>query len=406
MIYDVIIIGSGISGLYSAYKIKQHKSFLVLEKHKKTFIGGRAGNDTFYGVNVVTGAGIGRKRKDKLLYRVVNDFHLETHIAMSKKHYSSDIVLVPMDNIMSYLRNQYTERTRHQTFKQFATYHLGQNLYKQFLETSGYTDYEKEDAYETLYHYGMDDNYKNSMIFTVPWKELVSKFIQHIGESNIKTGNGVTKITKKYASEQGVLRFHLETELGTTYICNHVIIATDINGIRALLPNPIYKEIEGQPFVRIYGKFTKQSIPFLKQNIYGYTCVKGVLQKIIPMDVENGVYMIAYSDNANALALSDHLENTPDNREYFCRMVEQAVGIQNGMLILVAIKSYYWTVGTHYYKPLKNEFGQTREEFIQNIQHPTDGVFVVGEAVSRNQGWTEGALESVEKVVTHKWIMS
>ena len=66
--YDYIIIGAGIAGLYAAYKIKQmNKNFsiLILEKNKQ--IGGRLGNYLFYGENVVTGAGIGRKNKVKLL---------------------------------------------------------------------------------------------------------------------------------------------------------------------------------------------------------------------------------------------------------------------------------------------------------------------------------------------------
>jgi len=403
MIYDVIIIGGGISGLYAAYKMRNHKSFLVLEKNRKPNLGGRAGNELFQGVNVVTGAGIGRKRKDRLLYKLIGELGLQTQSYVSKKYYSPDIDPLPMEQIMQYLREKYSKTVSSpQTFKQFATQHLGPKVYKRFLETSGYTDYEKEDAYETLNHYGMDDNYKNSTIFTVAWKQLVDTLASKIGESKIKMGNGVSKI-RRQIDTNSIPRFYLETDLGTTYICNEVIVATDINGIRALLPNPIYKEIEGQPFIRIYGKFSKQSIPYLKQHIRGYTCVKGPLQKIIPMDVERGVYMIAYSDNAAAEELSTLTDNE-ETREILCRMVEVAMGIPSAVLSLTAIKSYYWRVGTHYYKPLKLVYGPTREDFIEKVQNPGRGIMVVGEAVSRNQGWTEGALESVEKVITKKWL--
>ena len=66
MIYDIIIIGSGMSGLYTAYNIKKmspNTSFLILEKYKRQWIGGRTSNETFYGTEIVTGAGIGRKKK-------------------------------------------------------------------------------------------------------------------------------------------------------------------------------------------------------------------------------------------------------------------------------------------------------------------------------------------------------
>jgi len=38
------------------------------------------------------------------------------------------------------------------------------------------------------------------------------------------------------------------------------------------------------------------------------------------------------------------------------------------------------------------------------VQNPCSGVAVVGEAVSRNQGWVEGALESVNAVITKEWL--
>ena len=69
--YDIIIIGTGLSGLYSAMNIKKTSpttSFLILEKYKKNWIGGRTSNETFYGNEIVTGAGIGRKAKDRILH--------------------------------------------------------------------------------------------------------------------------------------------------------------------------------------------------------------------------------------------------------------------------------------------------------------------------------------------------
>jgi monoamine oxidase len=84
-------------------------------------------------------------------------------------------------------------------------------------------------------------------------------------------------------------------------------------------------------------------------------------------------------------------------------MIEQSLGIPQGSLHLISIKDFYWKVGTHYYSPLQKPF-RSRDEFLDKIQHPQKGMLVVGEAVSRYQGWTEGALESVKTVLTKKWI--
>jgi hypothetical protein len=126
-------------------------------------------------------------------------------------------------------------------------------------------------------------------------------------------------------------------------------------------------------------------------------------QKIIPMDANKGVYMIAYSDNFNALLQKKYLENTLENRNLYCDLLEESLGIPKGALKIIAIKDYYWPIGTHYYEPLKGPY-RTRNEFVNKAQHPENGMLVVGEVVSRYTGWTEGALKSVEAVLTKKWV--
>jgi monoamine oxidase len=94
MYYDIIIIGSGISGLYAAYNIQKMSpstSFIILEKYKKNWIGGRTSNDMFYGTQIVTGAGIGRKNKDKLLIQLLNDLDLPYEEFPFTPYYSRQI---------------------------------------------------------------------------------------------------------------------------------------------------------------------------------------------------------------------------------------------------------------------------------------------------------------------------
>ena len=107
----------------------------------------------------------------------------------------------------------------------------------------------------------------------------------------------------------------------------------------------------------------------------------------------------------NAILLKKHLENTEKNRRMFCQLIEQTLGIPDNTLQLIAIKDYYWPIGTHYYKPLNKTLYKTRNNFIKQAQHPEDGILVVGEVVSNNQGWTEGALESVKSALSKKWLL-
>jgi hypothetical protein len=408
--YDIIIIGSGMSGLYSALNIKKYApntSFLILEKHKKLWLGGRTSNETFHGVTVVTGAGIGRKDKNPILIKLMNELNIHYDEYESIMNYSNLIKPIDIIKFINILKIEYKKHPElhNKTFKEFFIKILGEKLYKQFIMSAGYTDYENADVYETLYNYGMDDDKGGWIGLRIPWKQLVLSLYDKIGSNHFKFSSDVISINK--INEKPCL-FQIKTENNKIYYSNKVIIATTISGIKKLVPgasnkNSIYQEIHGQPFLRLYAKFDKKSSEIMKKYISSYTIVPGPLQKIIPMDQNKGVYMIAYSDNNNATYLNKYLTNSIKNRVFFCDLIEQSLDIPKGSLKIIDIKEFYWPIGTHYYEPLKREEFDSRDDFVYEVQHPEKGMLVVGEAVSRYQGWVEGALESVHSALNKKW---
>jgi hypothetical protein len=251
----------------------------------------------------------------------------------------------------------------------------------------------------------MDDNTGGWVGLKIPWKDLVYSIYNKIGPNHFKFSSDVISVNK--ISDKPCL-FEIKTENNKFYYSNKVIIATTISGIKKLVPgasnkNSIYQQIHGQIFLRLYAKFDKKSSEILKKYISSYTIVPGPLQKIIPMDQNKGVYMITCSDNNNAVFLNKYLTNSIKNRDFFCDLIEQSLDIP-GSLKITDIKDFYWPIGTHYYEPLKSEEFDNRDDFLDEIQHPQKGLLVVGEAVSRYQGWVEGALESVNSVLNKKWI--
>jgi len=413
MYYDIIIIGSGIAGLYAAYNIQKMSpstSFVILEKNKKKWIGGRTNNEMFYGTRVVTGAGVGRKNKDKLLIHLLNELDLSYEEIPFKPYYSTQIdKIVDVKKSIKHLKNEYNKNKNQTriTFKEFAKPILGDKLYNDFLVSVGYTDYENEDAFDVIQNYGMDDNACCWEELLINWKQLITTIHNKIGCDKIKTSMNVVSIKK---TRENPCLFLVETDKEIVFECNKVIVATTIDGIKKIVPdasskNSIYNEIKGQNFLRLYGKFSKKSFEIMKEYVKGYTIVPGPLQKIIPMDASKGVYMIAYADNINATFLKEYLEDTPKNRDVFCYLLEKALGIPDNSLELIAIKDYYWSIGTHYYTPLSDKY-ENREAFIHNAQNPEKGILVVGEVVSNNQGWSNGALSSVKVVLNKNWVKS
>uniref|UniRef100_A0A6C0KY35 Amine oxidase domain-containing protein n=1 Tax=viral metagenome TaxID=1070528 RepID=A0A6C0KY35_9ZZZZ len=409
--YDVIIVGGGISGLYSAYnilKILPKTKILILEAFKKTWFGGRIGNANFYGTSVVKGAGVGRKKKDYLLIKLLTELKLPFSEFSEDKYYASTIhPPCNLKSVISSLQNKFKERKHlqviHPTFKNFVLPLLGAENYKHFVTCMGYSDFENEDAYDVLFNYGFEDNYGKMTGLHIPWQKLIDTIAKKIGKENIRFSSKVTSIKKCSDNE-----FLVELENQHRYTCEKCIIATTIKSVVQLLPSfSIYKKIHGQQFLRVYGKFTAKSIPILKHYIRGYTIVPGPLQKIVPINADKGVYLIAYSDNESAKYFKDNelLENNNNNREFFCSLIKKSLGIAED-IFLIAIKDFYWPIGTHYCEPLDTQQYKSRSDFMKKAQHPMHNMLVVGEMVSNDQGWTEGALDSVKKVVTEKWLLN
>ena len=408
--FDIIVVGGGLSGLYSAYNIKKmfpKINLLVLESNKREFIGGRIGNYKFYGQDIVIAAGVGREDTNELLIKLLKELDINYTSFVVDMHYSKQIKNVI--NVKEYLIKLRTIYNKYKnppsiTFKKFFVEHLGLKEYNDFVISSGYSDYANEDVYEVLYYYQMEDNAPGWTALNISWSKLVSKLCQKIGYQNIITSAKVENINKLVDNS-----FQLTTTINQNktkmYYSNKVIIATRISSVQKFFPRlKIYKEIHGQPFLYIYAKFDKQSSELMSQLVTTYTIVPGLLQKMIPFS--KSVYMIAYCDNKNAEILQKYKENTPKNRRFFEKQVEEALGIIPNSLKIVGLKDFYWPIGTHYYEPLDLKKYVNRNEFIKEVQHPETGILVVGENVSRKQGWTEGALESVHAVLNKKWISS
>jgi len=414
--HDIIIVGAGIAGLYSAYRILKQSpdtSVLILESGAKSDIGGRMGNDQFYGASVVKGAGIGRKKTDVLLASLLKELGIKTH-EFTVNHQFSPLIqdqVVDVNQTVAYLRKIYKSLNQNQNihlnqkFKEFATEHLGERLYHQFVLSTGYTDYEDADVYSVLYLYQMDNNASGWTAFDVPWSELVDQLKIRVGPYQIKTGHEVASIHYNECKFDVVSKT-VSTNKTNVFHAKKVIVATRIDTMKRLFPGmPVYKQIQGQPFVYVYAKFNKESATLLKQLVPTYTVVGSPLQKIIPMSPNKGVYMIAYADNHNATRLKPYLDETHEsNKRYFERQMERALGLNTNTLHIIAFTSYYWKIGTHYCEPLNTQYDRNLQQMLNRAQHPVPGIVVVGEAVSAHQGWTEGALESVDRVLTLDWI--
>lgn len=399
--YDFIIVGAGISGLYAAYQILKKTPQLkiaILEKEDR--IGGRVGSDSFHGIQIPIAAGVGRK-SDTYLIQLLKELKIKY---TEHEYHSRDLNPhpVPVMDTIRQLRSEYRKNpsgAAGKTFREYAIQKLGKKTYDGFVISAGYTDYEKEDVYETLYHYNMEDNEPGWTVLYIRWNDLLDALIQKIGRTHIHTKIDITEI--KPCSTGGI--HLLSTKDGREYKTQNIILATQIDTVKHLIhggKSALYKQIHGQPFLRLYAKASEKSIPILRQYIPMTTTVSGPIHKIIPMSPKKGIYMIAYTDNQGVSALTDTLKNTAENRKIWARKIEDVFGIEKDTLEFEELKDYQWQCGTHYYSPFSEYKGiDNRNKFLYHAQRPMEGVWVVGEMISRKQGWVEGALESVQAIL-------
>jgi hypothetical protein len=396
--HDTVVIGGGIAGLYYSRRYTQchpGSNVIVLEGSQR--LGGRACNVMFRGQSVVCGAGIGRKKKDAKLQALLQELNVPYREFTVKHSYSPK--LEPHVNViktLKTLRKAYVAKKTivSQDFKHFASTVLGKEEYEAFKIATGYTDYEKQDAHDALYLYGMEDVAAKWQGLWIPWEELVKALAQGV---QVRTAHKVVKITRQQDDT-----FAVECSNGATFLTKQVVLATTVDTIQQLLPRhkKLYDNIQGQPFVRVYAQFDTPSAHTIESIVPTRTVVPGPLQDIIPIAPSNGIYMIGYADNKAAVRLHT-LYNTTDRLDTFARLTEKALGIKSNTLKIEHLQMFYHPIGTHYCLPLKSPY-KTRRAYLNDAQRPEPGIFVVGEVVALNQGWVEGALKTVDNVLNSK----
>jgi hypothetical protein len=401
-----IIVGGGMAGLYAAWKLskqnKEQQHIVILEKD--AVLGGRAGSQPFAGTTILTGAGVGRFAKDKRLIALLSDLDLSYTTFEAKTQYSPALMTDGKDpatlvkQCFAQLRRAFRSAgaAAEKTFREFATSVLGRKVYVQFVAASGYSDYEDADVEDVLYRYGFDDNFTTWTAMGIAWKDVVqtlAKRLRQTGRVHILTSTAVTRIQRHDDDDDEEVTVFCKNHI---LRCRRLILATTVNTVQKLLPefSSLYKHIHGQPFLRIYGQFAKSCRDRMREAVSITTIVPGPLHKLIPIDVHKGIYMIAYTDNADARRTA--ASAAPST---LCRLLERALAFPDGSLQLDKTVVIPWTIGTHYYDKLPEGFA-SRRAFVQAAQRPCARVLVVGEMVSlHHQGWVEGCLESVDHVL-------
>jgi len=169
--------------------------------------------------------------------------------------------------------------------------------------------------------------------------------------------------------------------------CNITILKKLIKPLIPTTTFKLYDNVSCQSFVRLYVKLNKP----IEYEFNGIYVSNTLFQKIIEMNRVKAIYMISYSDNE----IAEKWKRIKNIKKVVEDLIEKIFGHKR---VVLKHKLVYWPCGTHYFKPLPKEF-KTRSSFLKKVQNPIRNIFIANEGFSRNQGWCEGSLESVLKIV-------
>ena len=376
-IYDYIIIGGGISGLYANYKLSaKGYNCLLLEKNKH--FGGRTHEINFHGSLIKLGAGImadHNKHLIKLLNKLkitINKYPSYT-ATYGMKDFNMGAAICSISTKYKELKNK--EIIKKLTMKQFLIKYFGASFAKKFIFNSEYYDFVNSNIEYFIKYYDINDmNHESYTILSINWIDLINKLVRKNCMNNVE----VKSVEKE----------------GNYYVINNehytkkIIFTTSLKPLIKISKNIIninYKDYLGSvPFMKIYCYFKngyKSDLPY-------FSIVNNKLQKIIK--VNDKILMASYSDSSNALYWN---KISKLNKEKQKQTVSKYLKEFNINEQIDDILMYFWDEGVHYYKPMKN-----LDKTIKKLSHPEKNIYVVGEMISYKQGWVEGCIESVNRI--------
>lgn len=402
--YDIIIIGGGISGLNTLYKLQQQqpdKKMVLLEKN--SYYGGRifTVKDKINGEEYTFPAGAARFNKNhERVIKLLKEFKLLDF--RKDKPFSSDIDFIDtkkqftmkfknkngyeyIDKVLKMSKAVGIEDLKKITFQELTYKILPEDEAEFIMYASGYTGQLKNmNAYDAVnlfskgiradlpYWSGKYDTLVEKMVSHLKnngGKLLLNSNVENVEEN--KDGYKIYFNTKKVIAKKIIFCLPQPALLNISYL----------KPIHCLLK----ESITCKPLCRTYAIFKKEDIWF--KDINKKIVSNNQLRYIIPMDYEKGLIMISYTDDV----YTNYWKKMQDNQSKLKTEIIKLVKETFRLNINAPEKVYVcnWDCGVGYWN--RNVDSEKMAAFILN---PMSNIYICGENYSNNQSWVEGALET------------
>jgi len=406
MIYDYIIIGGGISGLYLFYKLKKkNKNLNILLFEKNDYLGGRIktkylklGNE-----NYIFEEGAGRLNNyHKVFMKLIKELKLDKYLgeSMSKTEFYPSKTY-KLDNklknksffdfiriVLDKSKNLKKEELIKYSFIDLAKKYLTKKEIEFLVKSTGYYSRTiKMNAYDSikLFKIGIRDDIKYYGL-KLGFTKIIEELIKKIDSKKIFTNHELKTI--KYKNNIFELLVNNKKYETKKLICALPKLGLDKINYFNKYKN-ILNTVQNSDYCRIYAIFKKEDIWY---KDLGKLTTNNHLKYIIPINKENGLIMISYSDNINAKYWKKYLNIENKLKDKIVTDVRNIFDIKIKRPIYTKI--CYWENEQNYWKPKVDSIKSSNQ--IMKLDKNRE-LYIVGESYSETQGWVEGALENCEK---------
>lgn len=405
-----IIIGTGITGLYLAYNLIKIKNILpenitIYEKDNR--IGGRIYTFENKDNNLKYSVGAGRLgKKHKYIMKLIKEFNLKEQIIdiNKDKKYFINNKLMNEKELLNHHNSKFTSLNKLWEYAIYTKININidinnLNLHNYFSlllnsnevellkDSLGYiSEMYEMNAYNALLTLRKDFDVENNDFFIlkdgiqilcdVLYKKLIEynvdiKFNSELNnildnEKQIIINNKTYKYDKLY------LTIKRQDYLNIPYFTKYEKILNNVSDGHLL---------------RIYAQYKDVWFKDLPKTV-----TQNKIQFIIPINYENGLIQISYSDSYNA-TFWNNLKTKKNVKIHLKKQLKEMFPDKN-IKDPEWITMHYWDAGVHFWKTGINSKNIQKE--IKNI-FSKKNIYILGETYCNRQAWADGALETVHE---------
>lgn len=230
--------------------------------------------------------------------------------------------------------------------------------------------------------------------------EGIDALVKHVAEDAARAGarlqsrhrvNDIRRINDELFEITG-MHGKKASETVFRYRAKHVIVATcrcSLGKFSVLRGAPLLKQLATSPLMRIYAKYPPNKYGKIWFDDVPKTVSSNPLRYVIPIDPKSGLIMISYTDGDDTKYWKDMDDKTLETS--IQKQVHELFPDKD-IPAPTYLQKHYWDGGCTYWLPGSYDVKKASRE----AMNPSKNLYVVGESISMQQAWIEGALESAE----------